>query len=183
MYQRQMASRQMGGMGLRTHLACERSHSRRFKHLSRTAGLFDASCRSRSAMDLGGMSTFEYMSARAVKKGNMLCVGFRKLNCGHAKEDTSMKCTQNACQLSRRRACGFVCSRLVRPVRKLFPFRATNCAVNLMTSKSSAVIPSGNTSVYCSCAAGICGNNHVRAADSKHHVRTFSGSSRTTGLK
>ena len=53
----------------------------------------------------------------------------------------------------RSRAWGFMCSRLVRPVRKLFPLRATNCAVSLITSKSKAEMPSGSAIVYCSCKA------------------------------
>ena len=60
-----------------------------------------------------------------------------------------------------RRACAFVCSLLVRPVRKLFPFRATNCAVSLTTSRSKAVMPSGSGMENCS----------------------FSGASSTMGLK
>lgn len=91
--------------------------------------LLSASRRNRSDMALGGISTLEYMSARLVKKVNMLCVGLRKLNCA------------------------FVCSRLVRPVRKLRPLRATNWAVSLMTSRSKAVMPSGSCSVYCSYSA------------------------------
>lgn len=55
---------------------------------------------------------------------------------------------------ARARTCGFMCSRLVRPVRKLFPLRATNCAVSLITSRSKAAIPSGSAIVYCSCMPG-----------------------------
>ena len=79
-----------------------------------------------SATCVGGMSTFEYASARDVKNVNIECVGFKKLNCG------------------------FECSRDVSPVKKLFPFLATNCAVSLMTSKSKLVIPSGTCTVYSS---------------------------------
>jgi hypothetical protein len=46
-----------------------------------------------------------------------------------------------------------MCSRLVSPVKKLLPLRATNCAVSLMTSKSKAEMPSGSGIVYCSWGA------------------------------
>ena len=58
--------------------------------------------------------------------------------------------------------CGLVCSRLVSPVRKLLPLRATNCAVSLMTSKSRAVMPSGSTRVYCSWKRGKQGVSGAR---------------------
>ena len=44
--------------------------------------------------------------------------------------------------------CGLLCSLLVSPVRKVFPFLATNCAVSLITSRSSDVIPGGTSTLY-----------------------------------
>ena len=134
-----------------THRSCDRSHSSRFRQRSSTAGRSSASFFSRAAMDLGGMSTLEYVSASAVKNVNMECVGFRKLNCGRDGKRASAR-AQALRRRGRARACGFMCSRLVRPVRKLLPLRATNCAVSLMTSRSKAAMPSGSGMVYCSCA-------------------------------
>ena len=51
----------------------------------------------------------------------MLCAGLRKLNCGRE----SAREHRHAFFYGLR-ACAFVCSLLVRPVRKLLPLRATN---------------------------------------------------------
>ena len=120
-----MASRSLSSSSSSCFLAasCVLSHSSRCSARSSSADL-SSSFLSCSARPLGGINTFEYASAREVKNANMECVGFRKLNCG------------------------LLCSLLVSPVRKVFPFLATNCAVSLITSRSSDVIPGGTSTLY-----------------------------------
>lgn len=86
--------------------------------------------------------------------------------------------------------------RLARPVRKFFPLRATNCAVSLIVSSSSCVMPSGTCTVKISWGrrrrAGVGGRCQGRGAAGRARraggeggggrLPALSGASRTTGL-
>ncbi|KAG5556916.1 hypothetical protein RHGRI_007227 [Rhododendron griersonianum] len=113
--------------------SCDRSHSNRCKQRSSTVVISVTLVLNFSVNRLnpfGGINTFEYASAREVKNMNILWVGFKKWNCW------------------------LFDSLLVSPAKKDFPLRATNCAVNLIISNSSPVIPSGSLTVYSSASGG-----------------------------